>query len=172
MDENSSLVATLVAIPPALTIGDPLSATVVINALSPLSIETDTEMLNVMEGGRSTDIRVSLNRIESDREDVTVTVTIKPEGSGLTVSSPLLTFRTTVAQTVTVEVPSDNLYTGNRDVTLTFEADDYPPAIGGGKYPRKHPATGYRLKGNANRNRHAESGEIYDEYGDRSECCS
>ena len=44
VEETSSLVATLVAIPHlALTIGDPSSATVVINALGPLRIEVDAD---------------------------------------------------------------------------------------------------------------------------------
>ena len=129
-EENSSLVATLRAVShSALRIDDPSSARVEISALSPLSITATLVTFELMEGGASTELSVSLNRIESDREDVTVTVTIdSPAGSGLTVSSPLLTFRTTVAQTVTVAVPSDGRYTGNRDVTLTFAATDYAMA--------------------------------------------
>ena len=96
----------------------------------PLSIEVMPDMLRLVEDVGSTDISVSLNRIESDREDVTVTVTINPPtGSGLRVSPSSLTFSATKLQTtVTVTAINDSIYTGDREVTVTFEADDYASA--------------------------------------------
>ena len=128
--ENSSLVATLVAVPHRdLTIGDPSSATVIINALGPLSIIATPVMLSLVEGGASKEISVSLNRIEAGRE-VTVTVTIDPQtGSGLRVSTTLLTFDSTESQTVTVEVENDTEYDDVRNRTLRFTANDYVTAM-------------------------------------------
>ena len=129
VEETSSLVATLRAIPhTALTIGDPSSATVVINALGPLSIAATPASLSLVEGDASTQISVSLSRIDAGRG--TVTVTIELEGSGLRVSPSSLTFSATKLQTtVTVIATEDTGYTGNRDATLTLTADGYPPAM-------------------------------------------
>ena len=127
-EENSTLVATLMAIPHLdLTIGDPSSATVVIKALSPLSIVAMPASVSLVEGGASTQISVSLNRIREGEGEIAVT--IKPEGIGLTVSSPVLTFRSTELRTVTVTATSNGRYTGDRSATLTFTASDYATAM-------------------------------------------
>ena len=125
--ENSSLVATLATTSHSdLTIGDPSSATVIINALSALSITAMPTVLSLEEGGASTEINVSLNRIPAGSDSVTVTVTIDPTaGSGLTVSDLPLVFTGTETRTVTVEVPSDGSYTGDRNATLTLTATGY-----------------------------------------------
>ena len=128
VEETSSLVATLVAIPHlALTIGDPSSATVVINALGPLSIAAMPASLRLVEGGDSTQISVSLSRIDAGRGEVKVSIDL--EGSGLGVSTTLLTFKSTKSQTVTVTATSDGRYTGDRSATLTFTATDYATAM-------------------------------------------
>ena len=126
---NSSLVATLVAIPHLdLFIGDPSSATLIINALLPLSIAAmpDSLSLREMAGGDSTETSVSLNRIEGG-DDVIVTITIDPSaGTGLTVSPLSLTFRTTEAQSVAVTAAArDEFYTGDRSAILTLSARGY-----------------------------------------------
>ena len=126
---NSSLVATLVAIPHLdLFIGDPSSATLIINALLPLSIAAmpDSLSLREMAVGDSIETSVSLNRIEGG-DDVIVTITIDPSaGTGLTVSPLSLTFRTTEAQTVTVTAAArDEFYTGDRSAILTLSARGY-----------------------------------------------
>ena len=54
-------------------------------------------------------------------------------------------------------------------MTLTFIADDYPLTIGDGKYYKKMtPQPIINLNGSTVTQ--SESGEIYDEYGDSSEC--
>ena len=128
--ENSSLVATLRAIPHrALEIGTPSSASVVINALSPLSITATPASLSLVEGGASTEINVSLNRIPADSDSVTVMINL-PEGSGLRVSSPLLMFRTTVAQIVTVRATNiDGNYMAPRSEMLPLIATNYTTAM-------------------------------------------
>ena len=95
----------------------------------PLSIEVMPDMLRLVEDVGSTDISVSLNRIEAGRE-VTVRVTIDPTaGSELTVSPSSLTFSATKLQTtVTITAIDDRIYRGDREVTVTFEADDYASA--------------------------------------------
>ena len=95
----------------------------------PLSIEVTPDMLRLVEDVGSTDISVSLNRIEAGRE-VTVRVTIDPTaGSELTVSPSSLTFSATKLQTtVTITAIDDRIYRGDREVTVTFEADDYASA--------------------------------------------
>ena len=77
---NSSLVATLRAVPHrALEIGTPSSASVVISALSPLSITATPTMLSLVEGGASTEINVSLNRIPAGSASVTVIINLQEE---------------------------------------------------------------------------------------------
>ena len=128
--ENSSLVATLRAVSHTdLEIGDPLSARVEINALPPLSITATPVSVSLveMEGGDSTQISVRVNRIPEGSSSVTVTINL-PEGSGLNVMPSSLEFTGTETRTVTVEVPSDNRYIGDRNVMLTFAADDYAMA--------------------------------------------
>ena len=71
---------------------------------------------------------MNLTQIEADR-DVTVTVTIMNplEGSGLSVSTSLLTFSSSSRepQFITVETTIDNTYTGDRSARLTLTADNY-----------------------------------------------
>ena len=128
--ENSSLVATLrVVSHRALEIGDLSSARVEINALNALSITATPVSVSLveMEGGDSTQISVRVNRIPEGSSSVTVTINL-PEGSGLNVIPSSLEFTGTETRTVTVEVPSDNRYIGDRNVMLTFAADDYAMA--------------------------------------------
>ena len=91
-------------------------------------IEARPPTLDLAEGSTYA-ISVNLSRIEAVR-DVTVTVTIMNplEGSGLTLSTSLLTFSNMEQQPVTVEVPSDDRYTGDRSATLTLTADGYAMA--------------------------------------------
>ena len=88
-------------------------------------IEARPPTLDLAEGSTYA-ISVNLSRIEAAR-DVTVTVTIMNplEGSGLTLSTSLLTFSNMEQQPVTVEVPSDDRYTGDRSATLTLTARGY-----------------------------------------------
>ena len=91
-------------------------------------IEARPPTLDLAEGSTYA-ISVNLSRIEAAR-DVTVTVTIMNplEGSGLTLSTSLLTFSNMEQQPVTVEVPSDDRYTGDRSATLTLTAKGYAMA--------------------------------------------
>ena len=122
---DRSLVATLVGTShPALTIGDPSSAEVVINALIPLSIEATPGTFDLTEG-ESTQISVSVSRIEGS--EVTINVEA-PEG--LSVSASELTFSSSSPdpKVITVTAVEDDRYTGDRSKTLTLTADDYPMA--------------------------------------------
>ena len=127
---DGSLLASLVeTLHPALTIGDPSSAKVVIHALNPLRIEAVPDMLSLveMEGGASTQISVSLKQIDADRGEVEVSINL--EGSGLAVSTTLLTFNSTKSQAVTVTATNnDDEYMDNRSGTVTLTATDYTPA--------------------------------------------
>ena len=127
---DGSLVASLVeTLHPALTIGDPLSAKVIIHVMIPLSIEADPDMLSLveMEGGASTQISVSLSRIDADRGEVEVSIDL--EGSGLAVSTTLLTFNSTKSQTVTVTATNnDDEYMDNRSERLILTAMGYASA--------------------------------------------
>ena len=102
------------------------TATVMVDVLNRFRIGAMPARFNLAEGSSRT-ISVSLNRIPEGSSSVTVTINL-PEGSGLTVSTSLLTFRTTVARTITVTATNNNDYTGNRDVTLTFTATGYTTA--------------------------------------------
>ena len=127
---DGSLVASLVeTLHPALTIGDPLSAKVIIHVMIPLSIEADPDMLSLveMEGGASTQISVSLSRIDADRGEVEVSIDL--EGSGLAVSTTLLMFNSTKSQTVTVTATNnDDEYMDNRSERLILTAMGYASA--------------------------------------------
>ena len=92
-------------------------------------IEARPPTLDLAEGSTYA-ISVNLSRIEADR-DVTVTVTIMNplEGSGLTLSTSLLTFTEMGLQTVTVISESDDKYTGDRSATLTLTARGYAMAM-------------------------------------------
>ena len=122
---DRSLVATLVGTShPALTIGDPSSAEVVINALIPLSIEATPGTFDLTEG-ESTQISVSVSRIEGSE------VTINVEAAeGLSVSASELTFSSSSPdpKVITVTAVEDDRYTGDRSETLTLTADDYTMA--------------------------------------------
>ena len=89
-----------------------------------LRIKADPATFELAEDA-NTQISVSLNRIDADRD--TVTVMIEPEGSGLTVNSPVLTFSRSSPgpKFITVETTTDNTYTGDRSRTLRLTADDY-----------------------------------------------
>ena len=127
---DGSLLASLVEpLHPALTIGDPLSAKVIIHVMIPLSIEADPDMLSLveMEGGASTQISVSLSRIDADRGEVEVSIDL--EGSGLAVSTTLLMFNSTKSQTVTVTATNnDDEYMDNRSERLILTAMGYASA--------------------------------------------
>ena len=95
----------------------------VINALDPLSIIVDEDMLSLVEDGDGTEINVSLNRIPADSDSVTVTAT-SDLLSGLTLSTSSLTFTGTETRTVSVTTGDD--YSGL--ATVTFMADNYESA--------------------------------------------
>ena len=106
--------------------------TVSVEVLDSLRIEVDTDSLSLMEGGASTELSVSLNRIDAGRGSVTVTINLQDD-SELTVSSPLLTvltFTDTKTQTVIVKAKDDDEdeYMANRSEMLRFTADDYTTA--------------------------------------------
>ena len=90
-----------------------------------LRIEVDTDRLSLVEDGANAEIRVSLNRIDADRGEVEVRIDL--ERSGLTVSSPSLTFRRSSLgrQSITVDTTTDSTYTGDRSATLTLTARGY-----------------------------------------------
>ena len=73
---------------------------------------------------------MSLSRIRADRGTVTVTIMNPLEGSGLTVSTSLLTFSSSLVgtQSITVETTTDNTYKPDRSATLTLTADNYATA--------------------------------------------
>ena len=100
------------------------TTTVSIEVLDTLRIEAMPATFELAEDA-STQIRVSLNRIDAARD--TVTVTIKPEGSGLTVSPSSLTFsRSSLGpQFITVDTTTDRTYTGDRSRMLTLTARGY-----------------------------------------------
>ena len=89
-----------------------------------LRIKADPATFELAEDA-NTQISVSLNRIDADRG--TVTVMIKPEGSGLTVSESLLMFSRSSPgpKFITVRTTTDRTYTGDRSRTLRLTADDY-----------------------------------------------
>ena len=100
------------------------TTTVSIEVLDLLRIEVDTDRLSLMEGGDGAELRVGLNRIDASRDEVEVRIDL--EGSGLTVSSPVLTFNTMELQSITVDTTTDSTYTGDRSATLTLTAAGYP----------------------------------------------
>ena len=100
------------------------TTTVSIEVLDLLRIEVDTDRLSLMEGGDGAELRVGLNRIDASRDEVEVRIDL--EGSGLTVSSPVLTFNTMELQSITVDTTTDSTYTGDRRRTLTLTAAGYP----------------------------------------------
>ena len=101
------------------------TATVIVDILNRFRIEAIPDVLTVTEGGGSTKISVSLSRIRADRGTVTVTIMNPLEGSGLTVSSPVLTFSSSLVGTLTVDTTTDNTYKPDRSATLTLTADNY-----------------------------------------------
>ena len=103
--------------------------TVSIEVLDLLRIEADTDRLSLVEGGDSTELRVSLNRIDADSGTVTVTINLQL-GSELTVVPSSLEFTDTETRTVMVRAKNDidDEYIGIRDETLTLTADDYAMA--------------------------------------------
>ena len=96
-----------------------------VEVLDILRIEVDTDRLSLVEDGANAEIRVSLNRIDADRGEVEVRIDL--ERSGLTVSSPSLTFsRSSLGrQSITVDTTTDSTYTGDRSATLTLTARGY-----------------------------------------------
>ena len=122
---DRSLVATLVETShPALKIGDPSSAEVVINALIPLSIEATPGTFDLTEG-ESTQLSVGVSRIEGSE----VTINLEaPEG--LSVSASELTFSRSSPdpKVITVTAVEDDRHAGDRSETLTLTAKDYPMA--------------------------------------------
>ena len=102
---------------------------VIVEVQNRLRIETSPVSLSLVEGdGIEREISVSLSRIPEGSSSVMVTIKL-PEGSGLKVSPSSLTFSATKLQTtVTVTAINNSIYTGDREVTLTFEADDYTTA--------------------------------------------
>ena len=108
----------------------PAMTTVSVEVQDPLRITATPVSVSLveMEGGDSTQISVNLNRIDAGRDTVTVTINLQ-EGSELTVSPSSLTFSATKLQTtVTITAIDDSIYRGDREVTVTFEADDYASA--------------------------------------------
>ena len=97
-------------------------ATVTVRVLDTERIVAVPDMLDLMEGGASTEINVSLSRGIGE-----VIVTIKPEGIGLRVSTTSLTLSGTTAKPVIVFVENeiDRVYDGDRSGTLTLTADGY-----------------------------------------------
>ena len=105
------------------------TTTVRVVVLDLLRIKVDTDRLSLMEmeGGASTRINVSLNRIDADRGEVEVSINL--EGSGLAVSTTLLTFRTTEIKTIVVTATNnDDKYMDNRSGTVTLTAMGYVTA--------------------------------------------
>ena len=100
------------------------TTTVSIEVLDSLRIEAEPATFELAEDA-STQISVSLNRIDAARD--TVTVMIEPEGSGLTVRESSLTFsRSSLGrQSITVDTTTDSTYTGDRRRILTLTARDY-----------------------------------------------
>ena len=141
--------------------------TVSIEVLDLLRIEADTDRLSLVEGGDSTELRVSLNRIDADSGTVTVTINLQL-GSELTVVPSSLEFTGTETRTVMVRAKNDidDEYIGIRDETLTLTADDYAMATVTVEITDNDPQTDRIKREVINR---AESGEIR-EYGDNSEC--
>ena len=108
----------------------PATTSVSVVVQDPLRIEAEpvSVSLEEMEGDDSTQISVRVNRIPEGSDSVTVTINL-PEGSGLSVSPSSLTFSATKLQaTATVTATNNNDYTGDREVRLTFTADDYTTA--------------------------------------------
>ena len=98
---------------------------VTVEVLSRLRIEVPATF--DLRERESTQISVGLTRIEVGRGTVTIDI-VPVEGSGLTVSPSSLTFSDTEPQTVTVTATNDDLYTGDRNATVTFTADNYAMA--------------------------------------------
>ena len=97
-------------------------ATVTVRVLDTERIVAVPDMLDLMEGGASTEINVSLIRGIGE-----VIVTIKLEGIGLAVNSTSLTLSGTTAKPVIVFVENeiDRVYDGDRSGTLTLTAVGY-----------------------------------------------
>ena len=90
--------------------------------IEPPIIKVEPARLSLVEmpGGDSTQISVSLSRIDVDE----VTVNIAATG-GLSVSPLSLTFNNTKSQPVTVTATNDNVYMDDRSAMLTLTATDY-----------------------------------------------
>ena len=100
------------------------TATVMVEVLDTLRIETDSDMLSLEEGD-NTQVSVSVNRIAAS--EVTINVEA-PEG--LSVSPSELTFSRSSPdpKVITVTAVEDVRYTGDRSSTLTLTADGYTMA--------------------------------------------
>ena len=139
------------------------TTTVSIEVLDLLRIKAMPATFELAEDA-STQIRVSLNRIDAARD--TVTVTIKPEGSGLTVRESSLMFSSSLSpQFITVQTTTDRTYTGDRSRMLTLTARGYATATVTVDIIENTPQTD-QIRGAANR---IKVGEIY-EHDDRSAC--
>ena len=99
------------------------SVSVVVLDLLRIKAEPASLSLVEMVGGDSTQISVSLNRIEVDEVTVNIAAT-----TGLSVMPSLLRFSATNLQTVTVTAINDDDYIGDRSVTLTLTATAYTTA--------------------------------------------
>ena len=100
------------------------TATVMVEVVDTLRIETDSDMLSLEEGD-NTQVSVSVNRIAAS--EVTINVEA-PEG--LSVSPSELTFSRSSPdpKVITVTAVEDDRYTGDRSSTLTLTADGYTMA--------------------------------------------
>ena len=109
----------------AVADGHAETATVMVEVVDTLSIETDSDRLSLVEGGDGTQLSVSVNRIEGS--EVTINVEAPP---GLSVSASELTFSSSSPdpKVITVTAVEDDRYTGDRSETLTLTADGYTMA--------------------------------------------
>ena len=115
------------------------TATVMVEVVDPLRIETNPTMLSLAEGGDSTQISVSVSRIEGS--EVTINIEAPP---GLSVSASELTFSRSSPdpKVITVTAVEDVRYAGDRSETLTLTADSYTIGDGDGRYRGRRPADG------------------------------
>ena len=98
------------------------TATVMVEVVDTLRIETDSNMLSLVEGGDGTQLSVGVNRIAGS--EVTINVEAPP---GLSVSASELTFSSSSPdpKVITVTAVEDDRYTGDRSETLILTADGY-----------------------------------------------
>ena len=104
------------------------TATVIVEIQNRFRIAAMPDMLSLVEDGASTEISVSLNRIDTDSGTVTVTINLQ-EGSELTVMPSSLEFTGTETQTVTVTATNvGGDYTDIRIEILTLASTNYTTA--------------------------------------------